>query len=152
MARLGVLSETGIVTWSSSAKTAFTASAPANQRFVFKGITVTGQGTVNTDSPIQIEILTYASITGGTAGSVTTSKKQNELGETIQTTIAGNYSAEPTYTTGVTVKNLTCHPQLGLTMFWPLGDEIVIKGGAGLGIRITSPQGDKAAISIELEE
>lgn len=152
MSRLGFQVDSGIVTWSSSAKTVFTVTAPANQRVVLKGIKGFGQGTTNTDSPLQIEVLTYASISGGTAGTVVTSKKQNELSETIQSTIAGNYSAEPTYTTGVTVQTLTCHPQLGMAIFWPLGDELVVKGGTGVALRITSPQSDKMAFSIELEE
>lgn len=152
MSRLGFEVDSGIQTWSSGAKTVFTVSAPTNQRVVFKGISGWGQGTTNTDSPLQIEIITYASISGGTPGSVVSSKKQNELTESIQSTVAGNYTAEPTYTTGVTVKTLTLHPQLGLCIFWPLGDEIVIKGGTGLAVRVTSPQGDKAAFSIELEE
>lgn len=152
MARLGFEVDSGIVTWASSAKTAFTITAPANQRVVFKGIQGFGQGVSNTDAPLQVEIMTYASISGGAAGSVTSSKKQNELSETIQSTIAGNYSAEPAYTTAVTVKTLTVHPQLGLAIFWPLGDEIVVKGGTGIAVRITSPNGDKMAFSIELEE
>lgn len=152
MSRLGFQVDSGIVTWAATAKTVFTLTAPANQRVVFKGIGAYGQGTTNTDAPLQVEIMTYASISGGTAGSVTSSKKANEMTETIQSTIAGNYSAEPTYTTGVTVKTLTLHPQLGQTIFWPLGDEIIIKGGTGLAVRITSANADKAAFWIELEE
>lgn len=152
MARLGFQLDSGIVTWASTAKTAFTVTAPANQRVVLKGIKGFGQGVSNTDAPLQVEVMTYVSISGGTAGTIVTSKKQNELSETIQSTIAGNYSAEPTYTTPVTVQTLTVHPQLGLAIFWPLGDEIVIKGGTGAAIRITSPNGDKMAFSIELEE
>lgn len=152
MSRLGFQVDTGIVTWANTAKTALTAVAPTNQRLVLKGIGAYGQGTTNTDAPLQVEILTFASLSGGTAGTVVTSKKQNELGETIQTTVAGNYSAEPTYTTGVTVKTLTVHPQLGQTIFWPLGDEIVIGGGKGVALRITSPNADKATFFAEFEE
>lgn len=152
MSLLGFQVDTGIQTWSASAKTAITVTAPANQRVVFKGIGCHGQGTSNTDSPIQVELMTYASISGGTAGSVTVSKKATELSETVQSTVAGNYSVEPTYTTGVTYKTLTVHPQLGMAIFWPMGDEEIIKGGTGLAIRITSPQSDKCSFWIELEE
>lgn len=152
MSRLGYTVSTGIVTWAATAKTAMTVTAPTNQRLVVKGISGFGQGTSNTDSPVEIELLTYASISGGTAGSVTTAKKQNELAETIQATIAGNYSAEPTYTTAVTVDVFLFHPQLGGKIFWPLGDEYIIKGGTGVALRITSPQADKMAIAMELEE
>lgn len=152
MSRLGYTVSTGIVTWAATAKTAMTVTAPTNQRLVVKGISGFGQGTSNTDTPLQIELMTYASIAGGTPGSVTTAKKQSDLAETIQATIAGNYSAEPTYTTGVTVDTFTFHPQLGGKFFWPLGDEYIIKGGTGVALRITSPQADKMAIAMELEE
>ena len=152
MARLGFTVSTGLVAWAATAKTAFTLTAPANQRVIFKGIKMFGQGVSNTDKPLQVELMTYASISGGTAGIVVTSKKENELAETIQSTIAGNYSVEPTYTTAVTVENFTLHPQLANALWWPLGLEYVIKGGTGLALRITSTNADTAGFQGEFEE
>lgn len=135
-----------------TAKTIFTLTAPANQRVKIKGLEVFGKGTSNTDTPVKVELMTYASISGGTAGSVTTSKMDGDMGETVQTTVAGNYSAEPTYTTGVTVRTWEVHPQTGLAVYFPLHDEILIKGGAGFAVRATATQAETMSFNLIAEE
>jgi len=152
MADLLVQVASGEVALSSSAKTVFTVSAPSNQRLKIKGIEIFGKGTSNTDTPAKVELMTYASISGGTAGSVTTSKVDGDMGETVQATIAGNYSAEPTYTTGVTVRTWDVHPQTGLVVYFPLHDEIKIKGGAGFALRATQAQADTMSFNLIYEE
>lgn len=152
MAALNFQVATGEASVTSTAKTLITAGAAANQRVRVRGFSVWGKGTSNTDSPIKIEILTYASISGGTAGSVTTSKADGDLGETVQTTVAGNYSAEPTYTTPVTVRTYECHPQTGYEVYFPDNYQIILKGGTGLGVRLTSVQNETVSFNLYLEE
>ncbi len=136
----------------SSAKTVFTVTAPSNQRLKVKGLEVFGKGTSSTDTPAKVELMTYASISGGTAGSVTTSKVDGDMGETVQSTIAGAYSAEPTYTTGVTIRTWEVHPQTGLVVYFPMHDEIKIKGGTGFAIRATQAQADTFSFNLIYEE
>jgi hypothetical protein len=152
LADLVVQVTSGEFALAATAKTVFTVSAPANQRLKVKGLEVFGKGTSSTDTPAKVELITYASISGGTAGSVTTSKVDGDMGETIQATIAGNYSAEPTYTTGVTVRTWEVHPQTGLVVYFPMHDEIKIKGGAGFAIRATQAQADTFSFNLIYEE
>lgn len=152
MADLNYQVATGETSITSTAKTVVTITAPANQRVKIKGIEIFGKGTSNTDTPVKVELMTYASITGGTAGSVTTSKLDGDLAETVQSTIAGNYTAEPTYTTGVTVRVWEVHPQTGLAVYFPLHDEIKLKGGNGFALRLTSNQNETMSANVICEE
>lgn len=143
---------TGETTVTTAAKTVVTAGAAANQRLKLKNVKVFGKDTVNTDTPVKVELLTYTSITGGTAGAVVTSKDDGDMGETIQTTVAGNYSVEPTYTGAVVVETWEVHPQYGLAIFFPLGDEKKAKGGTGFALRLTAGQSITMAAVMGLEE
>lgn len=152
MADLNFKVSTGESPFTSTAKTAFTITAPANQRVKIKGISIFGKGTSNTDTPVKVELMRYASISGGTAGSVTTSKPDGDMGETVQSTIAGNYSVEPTYTTGVTEDVWEVHPQTGIAVYFPLHDEIKLKGGQGFAVRITTNQNETLSVTALCEE
>jgi hypothetical protein len=152
MSALNFQVATGEASITSTAKTVATISAPANQRVKIKGVSVFGKGTSNTDTPVKIELMTYASLSGGTAGSVTVSKQDGDMGETVQSTVAGNYSAEPTYTSPVTVQVWECHPQTGFSVFFPLHDEIILKGGTGFAVRLTSNQNETMSVNITCEE
>src|SRR5262249_19236527 len=72
MSALNFQVATGETSITSTAKTVVTITAPANQRVKIKGVSIFGKGTSNTDTPVKVELMTYASISGGTAGSVTT--------------------------------------------------------------------------------
>lgn len=152
MSALNFQVATGEAAITSTAKTVATIGAPANQRVKIKGLSVFGKGTSNTDTPVKVELITYASISGGTAGSVTTSKQDGDMGETIQSSVAGNYSAEPTYTSPVTVQTWEVHPQTGIAVYFPLHDEIIIKGGTGFAVRLTSNQNETMSVNLSCEE
>jgi hypothetical protein len=152
MSALNFQVATGEASITSTAKTVITISAPSNQRVKIKGISIFGKGTSNTDTPVKVELMTYASISGGTAGSVTTSKQDGDMGETLQSTVNGNYSAEPTYTSPVTVQLWECHPQTGFSVFFPLHDEIILKGGTGFAVRLTSNQNETMSVNVTAEE
>lgn len=138
--------------FTSTAKSAFTVTAPTNQRVKWKGVEIFGKGTSNTDTPCRIELMTYASISGGTAATVVSSKNDGDMGETLQSVIAGNYTAEPTYTTGVTFRVWEVHPQTGLVVYFPLHDEPVAKGGTGFALRVTTNQAETLSINGIFEE
>lgn len=133
-------------------------TAPANQRVKIKGLSVFGKGTSNTDTPVKIEILYCSAVSGGTAGTAGTNYYVNKmdlsLPETIQTTISGAYTVEPTtYTITSKLQTWDCHPQTGVAIFFPLHDEIVIKGGGIVTVRLTAGNtAETMSVVITLEE
>lgn len=146
--------ETGVT---STARTLLTHTAPANQRVKVTGLSFFGKGTSNTDSPIKIELLTYTALAGGTANTIVVSKRDGDCGETVQTQCAGNYGttstpAEPTYTAPVTIETWELHPQAGFSNFFPSDAPIILKGGTGLAVRLTSVQNETVAVNVYLEE
>jgi hypothetical protein len=152
MADLNVSCSAGEAAITSTARTVLAVAAPSNQRLRVKGIEIFGKGTSNTDTPVKVELIKAASITSGTAGSVTTSTLDPDYGETPQATYTGNYSAEPTYGTGTTVRTLEVHPQTGLVLYFPMHDEIKIAGGKAFGVRMTSNQNETMAVTLIVEE
>ena len=111
-----------------------------------------GKGTSNTDTPVKVELLKAASIASGTAGSVTASALDPDYAETLQATATGNYSAEPTYTTAVTIRTWEVHPQTGLVVYFPMHDEIKVKGGGVFAVRMTSNQAETMSVNLIYEE
>lgn len=152
MADLNFKMSLGDASVTSTAKTIFTLTAPANQRVKIKGISIFGKGTSNTDTPVKIEIIRANSISGGTAGTIVTSKTDGDMGETIQSTTAGNYSAEPTYSGAVVEETWDVHPQWGISVYFPLHDEMKLKGGTVFGLRATSNQNETMSFNVLCEE
>ena len=139
----------------STAATFILAKAPANQRLKIKGLEIFGKGTSNTDTPVKVELFTATVVTGGTAGTAPTYlANDSEMGETPQATVTGNYSAEPTYTPalGNVLRTWYIHPQTGLNCYFPLHDEIKLKGGTYLGVRLTSNQAETMGVNLIVEE
>jgi hypothetical protein len=139
----------------STAATFILLKAPANQRVKIKGLEIFGKGTSNTDTPVKVELLTATAISGGTAGTAPTVLPQDtEMAETIQTTATGNYSAEPTYTPagGNVLRTWYIHPQTGAAVYLPMHDEIKLKGGTYLGVRLTSNQSETFGLNVIFEE
>jgi hypothetical protein len=153
MADLRFQSTVGEVSVTNVAKTFLLLTAPTNQRVKIKGIELFGKGTANTDTPVKCELLRAASISGGTAGTAPTiSALDNDMGESIQTTPTGNYSAEPTYTSLTVLRTFECHPQTGLVVYFPLDDEIKMKGGTVFAVRLTSNQNETMSLNVIGEE
>lgn len=159
MARLNftlTAADTGIGT---NARTVLLFKAPTGQRVAVKGFSAFGKGTNNTDVPLKLELIGGASITGGTANSITTVIKDGDVaaGETIQTQCSGNYGtqstpAEPTYTSPVTYEVYELHPQGGYRMNFDEADEIVIKGGQVFAIRLTASSNETVSVNLFCEE
>jgi hypothetical protein len=132
-----------------TAKTVGVLLAAAQHRVRVQGLSMYFKDTVVTDTPVKVELVRVT--TGGTAGSSPTPVKKDEnAGETIQTTANINYSAEPTITDILETKEI--HPQTGEKMYYPFGQEVYIKGGNKFGVRMTSAQNQTVALNFELEE
>ena len=136
----------------SAAKTQIAVVSPANQRVKIRGFSAWGKGTSNTDSPVKIELMTANTISGGTGGTVTSSKVDGDTGESIQSTITGAYSVEPTYGSPVTIRTYEVHPQTGIEIYFPNDFMPILKGNTGFSIRTTSVQTETMSFQLYIEE
>ncbi len=150
MADLNLQVNCGEISVTSTTKTFCTIKAPANQRLRIKGIEVFGKGTSNTDTPVKLEIGTVTADSVGGTSAPTVSAHDGDYAETPQATYKTGYSSEPTY--GNIYRTWEVHPQIGLIVYFPLHDEIKIKGGAELGIRLTSTQSETMSLNVIVEE
>lgn len=131
-----------------TAKTVAMLSAAAQHRVRVTGLSIYFKDTVVTDTPVKVELVRCT--TAGTFSSGTVVKKDENAGETIQTTAGFNASAEPTITDILEMKEI--HPQTGEKFFWPFSQEVYIKGGNRLGVRMTAAQAQTATCNFEFEE
>ncbi len=149
MAGLNLHYPSGEVTLSASTpKTPITLVAAANHRVKIKGVEVFFKGTSATDTPAKI--IFYRFVTDGTGSTGTLYNNNEDDSESIQTTGKINYSAEPTL--GNQFKIWEVHPQTGLVVYFPPGEEIIVKGGNKIGIQITSAQVQTVSVNLYLEE
>lgn len=150
MAGVNLALSTGEVTLvAATAKTVAQLIAAAQHRVRVVGLSMYFKDTVVTDTPVKVEICRQT--TAGTAGSnPALVKKDENAGETIQTTAGINYSAEPTVTDILETKEI--HPQTGEKFFYPFSQETYIKGGNRLGVRMTAAQGQTVALNFDVEE
>lgn len=131
------------------AKTVIMLTAPANHRVKAIGFSVFFKDVVVTDTPVKIEL--GRCTTAGTPGSSPSPvKKDDSFAETVLTSGGINFSAEPTYTD--IIQTLEIHPQTGIEKYYPLTQEIKIKGGGRLGVRMTAAQAQTVAFNFEAEE
>lgn len=104
--------------------------AASNHRIKIKAFSVTVAGTV----PVDLTVRVVRQTTAGTSGTtVTPIKIEPAAAETIQTTAATNFSAEPTSTDVLQYKRL----QGSYEKIFPLGQELIIAGGGRIGIECT---------------
>jgi hypothetical protein len=136
----------------STAKTVLTAKAPSNQRLRVKGLEIFFKSTSPTDTPVKIDI---ARITTdgqtGTATAITPAKLDDEMAETAQGTYFAAYGTEPT-SYGAIIRTWEIQPQIPFCVYFPQGDEIYIKGGNELGIRLNPGQNQTCSVNLIVEE
>jgi hypothetical protein len=132
------------------AKTVLTFKAPANQRLKLRAFEILFKDTVNTDSPVKIE-LSRITTDGGTATTLTPAALDESKAETPQGTYRANYTVEPT-TYGALVRMWEIHPQTGVIVPLPMTQEILVKGGNIFGIRMTAVQAQTVAVNGLSEE
>jgi hypothetical protein len=137
MARLRCsIAKEGISTSTGGVKTMLQILAGTNQRVALREIGISFHGIVNTNEPITVDIVQQSSA-GTPVGSVTAAADDADLTETPRTTGAyGPFSAEPT--TGSVLRTFTVHPQTGLVYQFPRDQEIVVKAGQYLGMRVNN--------------
>jgi hypothetical protein len=146
----GTVSFSGTSLSAATAKTAFVASAPSNQRVKVTGWNLSFNGTVNSNTPILV-VFQNASA-AGTSTAFTPIPKEPECTETFQGTYGINATVEPTYTASAYRRQFYVHPQLGQEVYFPQGQEIYVKGGGILGIQINAPQAVSVSGWVDIEE
>lgn len=148
MAGLNLHAPSGEVTVSTSVKTVISLIAAANHRVKIKGVEIFFKGTVATDAPAKVEFGRFSS--DGTGSSGTVHYNNEDDSETIQTTTKTGYTAEPTYTS--VFKTWEVHPQTGLVVYFPPGEEIIVKGGNKAGIKVTAAATVICSVNLLIEE
>jgi hypothetical protein len=129
-------------------KTVLQAVAPANQRVACRGWSISFDGTSGAAEPVQVDLLFQT--TAGTMSAATPVSEDGLGAETIQVTAQKNATAEPT--SGGVIRRYEVHPQTGMEMRYSPDEEILIKGGARLGLRVTAPAIVNCVAHFSLEE
>lgn len=142
---------TTVALTASTAKSILSIAAPANQVLKVLEQKVSHDGATSTNAPDLTEFARCTFGGAGTATSVTPSKKDPGRQETIQSTANKNYSAEPTTITAIDPGNT---PQYnGLYQYiTPDSRPLIVVGGQGWVIRLTSPNTVNACGRLEAEE
>lgn len=123
--------------------------AGTNRRVKVLGISITFNGTVNTDAPVLVEALRQS--TAGTSSICTPSKIDPSMVESLITSgLQGFSGAEPT--AGDVVDAWYVHPQAGFINPLPLSQEHKIGGGGRFGVRVTATNSVLCTLSIRFEE
>ena len=118
-----------------TAETVIQLVAPSNHRVKVLRWGVFFDGTSVTAEPVQIRLLRQT--TAGTATALTLVKMDDSLAETLQTSAQHDFTAEPT--PGDVLESFNVHPQQGIEIMYPLGQEPIIGGGDRMGLELTAP-------------
>lgn len=131
-----------------TARTVIQLVAASNHRVKLLSYGVYFDGTSSSAEPVQVRLLRQT--TAGTMTSLTLTKRDDSIGETLQTTGQHSATAEPTAGDVLEVKEV--HPQSGYEKVFPFGQEIIIGGGDRAGIECTAPAGVNVRAEMIFEE
>jgi len=118
-----------------TAKTVLQVIAPTNHRVKILSYGVSFDGTSSSAEPVQVRLIRQT--TAGTMTSLTPTKRDNSLSETLLVTAQHTATAEPT--AGDLLDAMEVHPQGGYEFICPQGQEFIIGGGGRVGIECTAP-------------
>lgn len=119
-----------------AAKTLIQLVAPTNIRVKVLGWGVAFDGILTTGQPVGVRLLRQS--TAGTMSALTP-VNLNSVSETIQSTAQHTATAEPT--AGNVLFTGQIHPQQGIVIQYPYGQEIIVPGGGRLGLEVNIPAG-----------
>ena len=131
-----------------STKTILQAIAASNHRMHITAWDIAFQGTSNSGTPIEVELVRQTS--AGTVTDGTPVKANDGDDETLQSDFGYDATAEPSGTD--VVWSTMVHPQTGYTWQAVPGRELVIKRGGRLGWRVTTSTAVDCSITVEFEE
>ncbi len=119
----------------SSTKTMLQMTAPTNHRVKVLGYTVSFNEPVGDATPAQPIIVTLGSQTGGSGGTSVTAVKRGAVSESVLTTATHSLSSAATTTA---IEKQYVNSQTGVSVIFPMGQEITIGGGGIFGIDVTT--------------
>lgn len=131
-----------------TAKTVIQIVAAANHRVKVLSWGVYFDGTSATAEPVQVRLLRQT--TAGTMTSLTPTKRDDSIADTLLTTAQHTATAEPT--AGDLLEAKEIHPQSGYEKIYPLGGEVIVGGGDRVGIECTAPANVNVRAEIVFEE
>src|SRR5437588_10938604 len=120
MADVFFTAQTASIAFTTATKTLAQLVAAAQQRVKVHEWSVSFNGTSNTATPIEVDIVRQTS--AGTMSALTLVKANNSDAETLQTTAQTTATAEPT-DSGVIIQTQLVHPQTGYTWQAPFRKE-----------------------------
>ena len=132
---------------SDNEKTILNVIASANIAVKVLGWSVAFDGTSVTSAPVTVELARQT--TAGTMSS-TTGSKLSTCTETVQTTGAYNATVEPTKSNILDTFNI--HPQAGVDVKYPEGEQPAIPAGGYIGIIVKSGEAVNCSAKIICEE
>ncbi len=135
-------------------KTVLQVSPAADQKITIASWGVSFDGIIVTEEPALVQLVRSTSAGTGAGSPPVGRPLDDDFGGTIQTTVAHNFSAEPTL--GSIVDSFTVHPQ-GLYQVWfPMGWEPKVSLEAGtadwLNIVVTAPAAVDVIAKLFVEE
>jgi hypothetical protein len=130
-------------------KTVLLMKAPANQRLKILGFEIFFKGTSPTDTPVKCELIRVTS--DGTGSAITPAANDDDEAETPQGTYKANYTVEPSYGSA-TLRVWEIQPQTGIIYMFPQGQEVRVKGGNLIGLRMTATQAETVSVNAIVEE
>lgn len=145
-----VLKTAEVAVAANATKTMVQAVAPANQRLEVRGFSCLFDGKTAGEEPAEVQLVRQS--TAGTMTALTPVKDDDSLPETIQSTGQHTATAEPT--TGDVIRGYHVPLTSGIIRAFDR-EEVMIKGGGRLGIRVITPVGITAAncvATLELTE
>jgi len=151
MAGVRIVAQTVEVPTGTTRKTLLQILAATNQRVLVKEISISFDGVSNVAAPILVEIVRQS--TTGSGGDVLTMKKMDpDYSETVQTTALSDIDGTTAPTESDEVQGESVHPQGGYSWQAPFGQEIVVPGGARLGVIVTAAAAVNAKVRLVAEE
>lgn len=141
-----VTSEVALV--AATAKTVVQLVAASNHRVKILSWGVYFDGTSATAEPIQVRLLRQTS--AGTMSSLTPTKRDDSIAESLLTTAQHTATAEPT--AGDVIEGKEVHPQSGYEKIYTPGTEPIVGGGDRMGIECTAPANVNVRAEIVFEE
>lgn len=132
-----------------TAETVLQLVAAANHRAKVTELSVTFKGVLATDTPVNVKVLRQTG--AGTSSANTPVKDDDSDDETLQTTARDSFTAEPA-TDDAVLDEFLVHPQTGIKIFYPLGQELIIKGGNRVGVKCNAPQAQTVVVAMAGEE
>jgi len=136
MAGIDAFAQTDLIQTSAVKLTLLQLVAAANHRVKVQGFSISFQGVVNTDSPLQVELVRQS--TAGTMTALTCIANDESIDETLQTTAQHTATVEPTEPANSVIVREFVHPQGGFTYQSMFAKEILIGGGNRLGMVVTA--------------